>query len=201
MAFVHISTTNSKLGAAIPSINLPAITTCRPDAPCFKECYARRGNFLYKTVQNSLANNLLAYKENPKLFFSMIAEQTGEYRRCRWHSSGDIVDENYLKGMCWVARKNPHTMYLCFTKKYELINAYIEAKHLIPRNLTIVFSAWKDFMPTNPHNFPTTFVFFPKQPEMNKCIPEDAIPCGGKCSSCSACWQLKKGQSVYFKKH
>lgn len=201
MSTVRISVTNSKLGAAIPSINLPAAITCRPDAPCFKECYARHGHFLYESVKKAHMNNLDAYKKNPKLYFSMVAEQTKEYRRCRWHSSGDIVDSRYLEGMCWVARKNKGVSYLCFTKKFELVNEWVEAGHKIPKNLTIVFSGWTNWKPENPHNFPTTWVYFPKNPELNTCIPEDSIPCAGKCSDCAACWQLKKGQSVVFKKH
>lgn len=42
--FVTVSNANSKLGAQIYSINLPVGITCRPDAPCFKDCYARRGH-------------------------------------------------------------------------------------------------------------------------------------------------------------
>lgn len=203
MATVRISHTNSKLGASIPSVNLPPVITCRPDAPCFKGCYAQRGNFAFPHVKESLTNNLDAYKENPELYFQMIAEGSRLYMAFRWHSAGDIVDERYLQGMCQVARKNPNTKYLCFTKKYELINDYLSNNHKIPNNLTIIFSCWKDFIPENPYNLPTTWVFFPKkgENEHNCMIPKDAIPCGGKCESCLACWQLKKGQSVYFKKH
>jgi hypothetical protein len=35
----------------------------------------------------------------------------------------------------------------------------------------------------------------------NDLIPKDSIPCTGKCYECQACWQLKKGQNVYFTKH
>lgn len=203
MATVRVSHTNSKLGASIPSVNLPPIITCRPDAPCYHGCYAQHGNFVYSKVKESLLNNLNAYKENPNLFFKMIAEESKLNLAFRWHSSGDIVDEKYLQGMCWVARKNPNTKYLCFTKKFELVNDYISAKHKIPKNLTIVFSSWKDFVPENPYNLPTTWVYFPKEGEnkYNDLIPKNAIPCNGKCPECLACWQLKKGQSVYFKKH
>ena len=203
MSMVKVSVTISKLGATIPSINLPPVVTCRPNAPCIHGCYALRGHFRYDAVKNRLAENLAAYKENPKLFFDMIAEQTKLARFCRWHSSGDIVDINYLAGMCKVARKNKGVKYLCFTKKYELVNQYLDEGHKIPSNLRIVFSCWKDFVPENPYNIPTTWVYFPKkgENEFNHLIPEDAIPCSGKCYACQSCWQLKKGQSVVFKKH
>lgn len=203
MAIVKISTSVTKLGTQIPSINLPPIVTCRANAPCAKGCYALRGHFRYDVVKNRLAENLSAYKENPKLFFDMITEQTRLFKFVRWHSSGDIVDYNYLTGMCRVARKNKDVKYLCFTKKYELVNQYVSDNHLIPKNLRIVFSCWKDFVPDNPYNFPTTWVYFPKKEEgdFNGLIPDDAIPCTGKCYACQACWQLTKGQSVVFRKH
>ena len=121
MSTVHVSRSVSKLGANIPTVNLPPIVTCRPNAPCAKctaeggGCYAMRGHFSMPNVKKCLFENLKAYQENPKLYFQMIADEFKMSAFCRWHSSGDIVDENYLKGMCWVARKCPNSKILCFT--------------------------------------------------------------------------------------
>ena len=197
--YVKVSNTNSKLGGQIYSINLPAVVTCRPDAPCFKGCYARKGNWTFTNVKNSLESNLEAYKSNPDLFFESVAAQTVLTRFCRWHSSGDIVDMKYFEGMCKVARKNKDTHYLCFTKKYEIINEFLSKGKRIPKNLSIVFSAWDNWIPKNPYNLPMTYVYGDKF--NNELIPKDAIPCGGKCENCQACWTLKKGQHVYFLKH
>lgn len=197
--FMHVSTTVGKLTSAIPSINLPAIVTCRKHAPCTHDCYACKGNWLFPSVKTSLKNNLAAYKSNPKLFFDTVIVNTALYRVVRWHSSGDIVDMPYFEGMCRVARTNKGTEYLCFTKKFELVNEYIAAKHRIPKNLHIVFSAWEGFVPENPNNFPVTYVR--AKGWDNSYIPEDAFRCAGECPNCLACWKLKKGQSVYFDKH
>ena len=197
--YVKVSNTNSKLGGQIYSINLPAVVTCRPDAPCFKGCYARKGNWTFTNVKNSLESNLEAYKSNPDLFFESVAAQTVLTRFCRWHSSGDIVDMKYFEGMCKVARKNKDTHYLCFTKKYEIINEFLSKGKRIPKNLSIVFSAWDNWIPENPYSLPMTSVYGDKF--NNELIPKDAIPCGGKCENCQACWTLKKGQHVYFLKH
>lgn len=203
MANVYISTGVSKLGASIPSINLPPIVTCNPDAPCFKECYARRGHFMYQNVKNKYIDNLKAYKENPKQFFEDIAHGTRLSLYTRWHSSGDIVDEQYLAGMCWVARKNKNVQYLAFTKQFRIVNKYVADGHRIPKNLHIVYSCWKDWVPENPYNFPTTWVYFPNKKEgvYNELIPTKAVPCSGKCYACQKCWELKKGESVVFRKH
>lgn len=197
--YAKVSNTNSKLGGQIYSINLPPVVTCRSDAPCFKGCYACKGNWLFPNVKNSLQHNLEAYKSNPDLFFESVAIQTALVRFCRWHSSGDIVDMQYFEGMCKVARKNKDTHYLCFTKKYEIINEFLSKGKRIPKNLSIVLSAWSNWIPENPYNLPMTYVY--GKEFNNELIPKDAIPCGGKCENCQACWTLKKGQHVYFLKH
>ena len=74
--FANVSNTNSKLGGQILSINMPVGITCRPDAPCYKGCYAKHGHWLYNNVQKSLQENLEHYKENPKLFFDSVVVQT-----------------------------------------------------------------------------------------------------------------------------
>ena len=198
--YANVSNTNTKLGASILSINLPAGITCRADAPCRKSgCYAMKGHWLYKNVKNSLQENLDAYINNPSLYFDSIASQTALARFVRWHSSGDIVDAKYFEGMCKVARKNKATHYLCFTKKFEIINDFLASGKKIPKNLSVVFSAWSDWIPDNPYNLPTAYVY--GKNFNNDMIPKDSIPCVGRCESCQACWTLKKMMSVYFCKH
>lgn len=213
---VYISSRISKLGVNIPSINLPPVVTCRLNAPCAKctakggGCYALRGHWLYKAVRENLWNNLALYKKNPTAFFDDIIYKTRINKYVRWFSSGDIVDIEFLKGMVKVAKKNKETKYLCFTKKFELVNEYLSKGGKIPSNLKIVFSTWRDFIPNNPYNLPMTYVMFKggknkaekeANEKSNALIPHDAIPCIGDCSSCVGCWSLKKGQSVVFKKH
>lgn len=198
--YANVSNTNTKLGASILSINLPAGITCRADAPCRKSgCYAMKGHWLYQNVKNSLQENLDAYVNNPSLYFDSIASQTALARFVRWHSSGDIVDAKYFEGMCKVARKNKATHYLCFTKKFEIINDFLASGKKIPKNLSVVFSAWSDWIPDNPYNLPTAYVY--GKNFNNDMIPKDSIPCVGRCESCQACWTLKKMMSVYFCKH
>lgn len=200
---MKISITNSKLGDKIPSLNLPT-TVCRADAPCKKGCYARKGNWLFPHVVNSLQQNLNEFNENPTKFFNDIIEWLNNddvtFKFFRWFSSGDIVNQTFLNGMVRVAKKCKNTKFLCFTKKFELVNEYLNACEL-PKNLKIVLSAWdKDFKVDNPHNLPMTYVYF-KDASRNADIPEFSIPCQGTCQKCKACWNLKQGQSVYFNQH
>lgn len=203
---VNISVTNSKLGARIPSVNLPAGATCRSDAPCRKKglCYALSGNYLFKSVQESLQNNLNLFLKDKKIFFNDIIDFLNNdditFKFFRWFSSGDIVNMDFFRGIVKVAKKCKNTNFLLFTKKFNIVNDYLNEGKKIPKNLNVIFSGWdENFKIDNPYNLPTTYVYFNNQ--SNKHIPEYAIPCEGSCEHCKACWSLKKGQSVYFHKH
>lgn len=202
---IKISTTNTKLGYQIPSISLLPQCSCRKDAPCAHGCYGKKGNFTYKAVQEAQKHNYDCYVENSNEYFKEIISYLNDslitYKYFRWHTVGDIVDYNYLLGMISVARKCKQVKFLCFTKKFDIVNDYMKNNGKIPDNLKIVFSAWhKAFKVDNPYNFPVAYVFFKKQ-ELNPDIPVMAIPCAGHCPECLACWSLKKGQSVFFNQH
>ena len=57
LSHVHISYGVSKLGAEIPSVSLPVGCTCRPDAPCLRKCYGRRGRFSFSRTKALIQNN------------------------------------------------------------------------------------------------------------------------------------------------
>lgn len=201
---LHISVnSNSKL-TAIPSINLPPVVTCRPGAPCCRDCYACRGNFRFDNVKKSAFENLIEYQTDPRGYFdslrAFLSRGVVAFRFFRWHASGDIVDMEYLRGMVRVARACRGVRFLCFTKKYEFINEYLTEGEKIPGNLVIVFSAWsRDFRIPNPHGLPVAYVDFGDA--RTPAIPGDALPCGGDCVSCLQCFRLKNGGAVVFKKH
>lgn len=201
---VTISLSNAKLGDKIPSLNLPPILTCRADAPCKKSCYALKGNWCYKNVKESLKHNLDLFIQNPKKFFNSIIDFLNNddvvFKFFRWFSAGDIVNDEFFEGIIKVAKKCKNTKFLCFTKKFDIVNRWLDKNKVLPKNLNVVFSGWdENFKIDNPYNLPTTYVYFPKQ--KNKHIPEFAIPCKGSCKSCKSCWILKLHQSVYFNKH
>ena len=202
---IKISTTNSKLGYQIPSISLLPQCSCRKDAPCARLCYGKRGNFAYKPAQQAQKQNFDCYIENSNNYFheiiSFLNDALISYKFFRWHTVGDIVDNNYLLGMIKTAKKSKQVKFLCFTKKFDLINNYLNSGAKIPSNLKIVFSAWdKSFKVNNPYNFPVAYVYFRKE-DLNPDIPALAIPCKGHCPDCLACWDLKPGQSVFFNQH
>lgn len=201
---VNISTSNSKLGGFIPTLNLPAVVTCRCDAPCRKTCYACKGNFSYANVKASHLNNLEQFIKTPERFKNDILYFLNNglisYKFFRWHSSGDIINNDYFLMMVEIAKRTPQTKFLCFTKKYEIVNDFLSGGGTIPKNLAIVFSAWDEsWIFDNPYNLPVAYVRFKKG--LNSNIPNTANECGGLCSQCQKCWHLKNGDSVVFNQH
>ena len=193
---------NKKLGGQIGQLNMPYALSCRPDAPCYKECYCTHGNIAFSSVRQSHIAKYELYKANPKGFFNKIdAElQMLNCKYFRFHASGDIVDAEYLNLMCWLARRHKETHFLCFTKKYELVNEYLNS-HRKPSNLILVLSSWGDWIPENPHNLPTSWVGWGDERDQN--IPLFAYECPGSCADCPGthCWHMRKGDSVIFHKH
>lgn len=202
---VHVSRGITKLGAAIPSVSLPALVTCRPDAPCARLCYARKGRFAFTHNKDLLQRNLLIWKNDPEGFERDLVIAAATSRFFRYHSSGDIPDEAYLDMMVRVAEKCPHTEFLCFTKKFEMVNNYISYHNSLPPcNLHLVYSAWGDFIPENPYGLPMAYIDFKKSEAK---IPENAMPCSGYCGACvqtgRSCWDMERGcnDCVVFKQH
>lgn len=200
---VHISRGVTKLGADIPSVSLPPVCTCRPDAPCAKKCYARKGRWCFSHNRALLRQNIDVWNEDPVSFQRDILIASFHSRFFRWHSSGDIPDMRYLEMMVDTAKRLPDTKFLCFTKKFEMVNEYLSIHKAFPQNLRMVFSAWGSFIPENPYNLPMAYVRFRGSNQSN--IPADALQCKNYCGDCvmsgCSCWDLKPGESVVFNEH
>jgi hypothetical protein len=196
---VSISSGNSKMGA-IPSVSLPACTTCNPDAPCFGKCYARKLERIYPSVRNAYSNNFEILASDPVEFWNQVRKAARMARYFRYHVSGDIPNGVYLYDMVRTARELPGTEFLAFTKQHAIVNEYLDNGGEIPENLHIIFSHWGDWKSNNPHNMPTAEVIFKGEQ------PADGWKiCGGNCAECACagigCWELKKGETIAFYEH
>ena len=193
-----ITNSNAKLGEIV-AINLPAIKTCRIDAPCKKICYACKGNFNYPTVKQCYENNLQSFINDQTQTEIDIIKQLTKSNHCRVHASGDFFSREYLNMIISIAIKKPTIKFMAFTKQYELFNAYIEEGNKLPTNLKIIFSVWADFPMDNPHNFATAYTKL--KSGLDNRIKTTAKACKNHCETCLICWNLKKGQQVYFNQH
>lgn len=196
MIKVNISTGNTKMGH-IPSVSLPPVESCRPGCPCAKKCYAVKISRIRPNVAACYRRNLDAWRSDPKGYALQVAAAAITTRYFRWHVAGDIPDDTYFQMMCKVAIDCPGTNFLAFTKRWDIVNPYADR---IPHNLQVIYSAWGDLLPENPHELPVAHVIFRgAEPDPSWKI------CGGNCTDCICkgigCWELQRGEHIAFYEH
>ena len=196
---ISISPGNAKMGA-IPSVSLPPIITCPSGCPCAAKCYAAKLCRIYPSVKRAYQKNLDILRNNDLDYWYQVRQAAKLTKYFRYHVSGDIPDYHYLNWMVTIAEDIPGTMFLAFTKQYNIVNDYIDLFGALPPNLKIIFSEWENRPIPNPHNLPTAAVIFKgKQPAPNWQI------CGGNCAECAnagaGCWELKPGETIAFYEH
>ena len=197
---LNISMGNTKLGKrATPNISLPAVITCRPDAPCTKLCYARRGNLRFPNVKALYQENLDLWEKDPASFFTQLRSFLDEVQPAyfRWHVAGDIPDIKYYHMMQNLAHLYPNTQFLAFTKRYEMvIQDRIEGAGKLPPNLTIRLSAWPglDFPDRVYENMAKVFT---THEDETRC-PEEHVECPGYCPPCRECWNTQNTVLIHM---
>ena len=202
---IKISQGNSKLGS-IPSISLPAGVTCRDDCICKDKCYAKRLERIRKSVREAYRHNYQVLKCTPDTYWREVEASIMMSRFFRFHVSGDIPDKSYLTHMIDIAGRNQHCEILCFTKKFDIVNEVVAEmltkSRLLPQNLHLVLSGWKDLEMKNPFLLPEAHVKFK---DGTTTAREDALECGGNCTECAltegGCWTLGTGEQVVFDEH
>jgi hypothetical protein len=196
---VSISKGYRKLGLVMNISTTPG-RCCIRGVTCVRDgCYAFKALRLYPGTRAAWCRNEDLAKHHPDSYFMQIEKQVAETkpRLFRWHVAGDILNGDYLGGMCRIAAANPGTHFLAFTKAFEIVNRYEDHK-TIAANLVIVFSAWPGMTFLNPHGHRVAWM----QDGTETRVPEDAISCPGNCESCGMCYELDRlGRDVVFHKH
>ena len=204
---ISMSNHNSKTGVACLNIAFPTCT-CREDAPCKNQCYACKGRQQICRVQAAYYRNLRLYYDNPDEFFEQVYYKVkfSGLPKVRLFDSGDIPNYDFLVRLVDLCNKTPNVKYGGFTKKYEIVNKWIDKNGNLPENLNIVFSAWHiGWKVINPHNLPVAYVDF-KDKTLNPEFPKDITSCPNEkdktitCSICRKCWN-KNIKAVKFTQH
>lgn len=201
---ISMSNKNSKTGAACLNIAFP-VCTCREDAPCKKTCYACKGCQQIAVVQGAYYRNLRLYYDDPDNFFEQVycKVKFSGLPKVRLFDSGDFPDAEFLDRLVEVCKKTPNTKWMAFTKKYWIVNEYIDKNGDLPKNLNIMFSAWDIFWEVpNPHGLGVAYVDF-NDKRLNPEFPRNAFRCPGRestCSACGACFS-KRLKAVVFHEH
>lgn len=169
---VTISDSNSKMGAVASVSTLPFVTCPnRCKDTCGANCYAAKIANMRTNVLNSYAKNTAIAMFNPSLFWAEVDTACKAVRYFRFHVSGDILNYDYFCKMIETARNNEKTEILCFTKRYEIVNKWIDENGKLPNNLHVLFSGWSNLKTINPHNIAETNVFS-KEDEIRDKIDE-----------------------------
>ena len=213
---LHIVPGNSKTGEKVVNFNLSIEYTCDHTCECYKEgkCYAEGGCYLF-------ASNQAGYTEN----FNFIKSSTNEeiltawqlaldyygFKMWRYFTCGDIPFLRFIDCMVEFAKRNPEIKFWSYTKKYSLVNKWIDDNGSLPENLVIIFSHWLNedgtyFPMNNRHNLPTSeFIPYGKE-ELAKTVTH-ICPCSdptinATCATCDhACYTLKNGESMALLEH
>lgn len=217
-AILHLSTSGNTKTGPVAAFNLPVEQTCDHRCECYTTgaCYACGGFYQYKS-------NQFIYAENLKYFLSVSSDQfvsdmvkeiiKSGLRIFRWFTCGDIVNGRFLECMIEIARKLPFVTFWTYTKKYTIVNKWIDKNGLenIPGNLTIIYSHWLNsdgsyFPMNNPYNMPTS-EFIPYGMEDLLKTVDHVCPCSDpdifvNCVNCpNPCYKLKNGQSMALCEH
>lgn len=198
---VSISGGNNKMGAVASVSTLPFLTCpARCKGTCGADCYAAKIANLRSTVLRSYARNTALAMLRPAVYWAGVNAAMAGVRFFRFHVSGDIMNGEYFAEMVKVSAANPHCAVMVFTKRYEIVNAWIREHGDLPENMKVLFSGWSNLKAINPYNLPETNVY-----GKNEEPKPEWLLCGGNCFECGCrglgCWQAKKGDVIAFRKH
>ena len=178
-------------------------------------CYAEQGCYMFADNQAQYSENYNFYVNSKSSEFiaalQVVIDSNPSIKLFRYFTCGDIPDIRFVKCMVQLAKNNPDVKFWSYTKKYSIINHYLDDNEPLPENLVIIFSHWqnrdKTFFPMdNPHNLPTS-EFIPVGQEERKAAVTHVCPCSdpsvnATCKTCDhPCYTLKPGESMALLEH
>lgn len=175
---VHITRHTSGKLAGIVSINTSPLTNeyCRfmakQESSICEKCYARR-------LMGFRRNMSHRFEENGRLLSEAPLEQVPLFneRYVRFHSFGELINDQHLLNFIEIARANPHTTFSLLTKRVGLVHKYIDE---VPHNVVLTFGdLWLD---------PLVLTPIPKGFDHSYGVYSTGEPCGKECLSCLKCY-------------
>lgn len=207
-------TTNKKLQGVTTFCTLPGVDCGQACRNCLRGCYALRHQMTHPRKREQAARNSARLANDRAAFFSDIEARARLSVVFRWHESGEIIDADYLRRVIDVAQKTPACVHLIFTKRADLVNAWMEEKGRLPENLRLLLSAWDsvgEVAKNNPYNLPLSAPDFSGL-QVAKSLRKDFDACGlqridciGDCARCyierRGCFAAGPGSVVVFPVH
>lgn len=197
---VCIMSGNTKLGK-IWNTSFPPVWSCSVNAPCYKECYARKAFRQYPDTREAWIRNYGLYQADPNKYFRQINAFLSDVspEHFRWLVAGDVVDTRYMTGVLELANRYPETNYCLFSKNYGVLIGLVRGGMYVPENLTILASAWPGHkLPVElQENYRVAWM----QDGTETRAPENAIVCEGSCINCLKCYNPKVQRDVILPIH
>jgi protein gp88 len=200
---------NRKLGASIYHFDLPAgrDASC-PGAStyCAAVCYARKGHYLFGSVQAKYAASLALWRRKPAQLELQLARELTALPVAtvvRLHTSGDFLSAGYVGMWSRLAATHPGLTFYAYTRSWVIpsIRASLDIFRTLA-NVTL-WASTDPTMPTPPADWPTTQIVtdWSLAPTVAHC-PEQT----GKrasCADCGLCWSsnLRPNARLAFKLH
>ena len=155
---------------------------------CF-DCYALKGCYVFKVVQNAQYYRLKAIKDRRWVQAMALQINNKRSKEFRWHDSGDIQDLKHLAKIFKVCKLTPKIKHWLPTRE-AWVKKFIPAA---PANLNIRFS-----MPMIDQEaaggWPNTSTVVTDKTKANCPAPNQ----GNECKSCRACWDKSIKNIAYL---
>lgn len=196
---IHIATGNRKVGR-IKNVSLMSRICCGNCKTCEHYCYDIKAALQYGNVMKARAENTaLAYRDRYDYFHQIIDALSPRCKRkfFRFHVGGEILDFDYLRGMCYVALMRPDWKIWTYTKMHDVVNRFIRECGSLPENLVVLYSKDRNAVVENPFGMPEAYTVIEGDTEEGH---------GFKCpGNCEMCIEMERGcpfgESVYFLEH
>ena len=167
------------------------------------DCYALKGNYRFKNVQDAQAIRLDKMLNDPLWEDAMVYQILATKERWfRWFDSGDLQTVENLARIVRVCERTPNVMHWLPTKEYGIVNAY---RGDIPSNLTIRLSAYKMDAPAPQFrgkswqamaSLPTSTVSTKHGTEVGSVCPSSQQ--NNECRDCRNCWSKEVKNVTYL---
>ena len=171
------------------------------DGTICNKCYANKGCYVFKVVQDAHKFRLKAVELNEWVDY-MIQLITIKYKKLdksrlyhRWFDSGDIQSYSHLMKIFEVCENTPHIKHWIATREYSIVDKVDEKD--VPKNLCLRVSAIKVDGAIPKFWKWTSGVHKDKRHKGREC---PAYKQDGQCKDCRACWDRKVKQ-VSYKEH
>ena len=178
-----------------PAYNLPAVA-CITGAKLVKVpgsvcagCYALKGRYRFKNVQDALQRRLQALKH--PLWVDAMVTLIKDHKWFRWHDSGDIQSPEHLVKIFEVCKRTPETQHWMPTREVKFLT--LMDPDIVPSNLIIRMSSHMiDQGPVHFWPWTSTVVTGGKS-----CPAQEQ---GNECKDCRQCWD-RETRNVAYPKH